>query len=85
MARVVLLTWVGIFGGAAVLIAGLNAHDPKDALRAIAAGVGLLIFVAGVGLAELLNLNYQSGDALLRVSRELEARREAEGSADEAE
>jgi hypothetical protein len=32
----------------------LNAHNPLDALQAIAAGVGLLVFLVGMGLAELI-------------------------------
>lgn len=47
---------VGLFGGAAVFIAGLSARNPLDALRAIAAGVGLLVFVSGVGLADLIDV-----------------------------
>jgi hypothetical protein len=50
------LSLVGVLGGAGVVIAGLNAHDPRDALRAIAAGVGLLLGVVSVRLAELVAL-----------------------------
>jgi len=47
---------VGLFGGAAIFFAGLTARNPLDALRAIAAGVGLLVFVTGVGLADLIDV-----------------------------
>ena len=59
MARA-LLTLAGLLGGGAVFIAGLNAHNPLEALRAIAAGVGLLVFVAGVGLADLIDIARQA-------------------------
>ena len=59
MARA-LLTLAGLLGGGAVFIAGLNAHNPLEALRAIAAGVGLLVFVAGVGLADLIDIARQT-------------------------
>ena len=59
MARA-LLSLAGLFGGAAVFLAGLNAGDALDALRVIAAGVGLLLFVTALGLGDLIDIARQT-------------------------
>ena len=51
-----LLFLAGIVGGGAVFLAAVNARSPLDALQAVGAGVGLLLFVVGVGLADLIDI-----------------------------
>jgi hypothetical protein len=59
MARA-LLSLAGLFGGVAVFLAGLNAGDTLDALRAIAAGVRLLLVVMALGLGDLIDIAQQT-------------------------
>ena len=54
-----LLGLVAIIGALGVGIAALNARNPLDAERAIGAGIGVLIFVVALGLADLINVTYQ--------------------------
>ena len=54
-----LLGLVAILGALGVGIAALNARNPLDAERAIGAGIGVLIFVVALGLADLINVTYQ--------------------------
>ena len=54
-----LLGFVAIIGALGVGIAALNARTPLDAEKAIGAGIGVLIFVVAVGLADLINVTYQ--------------------------
>jgi hypothetical protein len=53
------LGFVAIIGALGVGIAALNSRSPLDAERAIGAGIGVLIFVVALGLADLINVTYQ--------------------------
>ena len=57
--RTALLRCVGFLGGIGVLIAGLS-HDLESVLRAIPVGIGLLVLVVGLGLADLIDTGRQT-------------------------
>ncbi len=47
------------FAGPVIFLVGVNARNPLDALHAIAAGIGVLVFAVALGLADLINVLYQ--------------------------
>jgi hypothetical protein len=67
MVRAVLCV-VGPVGGLLVGTAGMMSDTPVGIFHALAVGVGLLVFVAALGLADLINATYQVRDVAHHVA-----------------
>jgi hypothetical protein len=65
------------FAGLLVIVAGLSGRDGVEILRAIAAGVGLLVFSVAMGLADLIHLIYQVRDGAWQTAELTRQVREA--------
>jgi hypothetical protein len=74
MIRAILVSIVIIvvmLAGVAVAATGAGAAGPLEALRAVAVGVGLLVFVGGWMLAGLIDLARQIDASVDRVCKEI--------------
>jgi hypothetical protein len=59
-----LLGIISVIGALGVGLSALNASDPLTALKAIGVGVALLVFVAALGLADLIDASHRVRDAV---------------------
>src|SRR5262245_13976126 len=62
---------LGALAGAVLAFAGINERDAVGASKVIAGGVGLLAFLAGLGLADLINVTYEVRSEVLGAENEI--------------